>query len=57
MGTILSSVILPFAGKLLDRIGGRMMILATGIGLGISLLFFAHTVTLINSLSPVFQDF
>ena len=53
MGTILSSLILPFAGKLLDRIGGRMMILATGIGLGVSLLFFAQTVTLINSLSPV----
>ena len=57
MGTILSSLMLPFAGKLLDRIGGRMMILATGIGLGVSLLFFAQTVTLINSLSPVFSGF
>ena len=57
LGTILSSLILPFAGKLLDRIGGRMMILATGIGLGVSLLFFAQTVTLINSLSPVFSGF
>ncbi len=54
MGTILSSLILPFAGKLLDRIGGRMMILATGIGLGISLLFFAQTVILIKNLSPFF---
>ncbi|MDC0230025.1 MFS transporter [Deltaproteobacteria bacterium] len=57
MGTILSSLILPFAGKLLDRIGERVMILATGIGLGLSLLFFAQTVTLINSLSPVFSGF
>ena len=57
LGTILSSLILPFAGKLLDRIGARMMILATGIGLGLSLLFFAQTVTLINSLSPVFSGF
>jgi len=57
MGTILSSLILPFAGKLLDRIGARMMILATGIGLGFSLLFFAQTVTLINTLNPVFTDF
>jgi len=57
MGTILSSLILPFAGKLLDRIGERVMILATGIGLGVSLLFFAQTVTLINSLSPVFSGF
>ena len=57
MGTILSSLILPFAGKLLDRIGARIMILATGIGLGVSLLFFAQTVTLINSLSPVFSGF
>ncbi len=57
MGTILSSLILPFAGKLLDRIGGRMMIFATGIGLGLSLLFFAQTVILINTMSPVFSRF
>ena len=57
VGTILSSLILPFAGKLLDGIGARMMILATGLGLGVSLLFFAQTVTLINSLNPVFSGF
>ena len=57
LGTILSSLILPFAGKLLDRIGARMMILATGIGLGLSLLFFAQAVTLINTLNPIFTDF
>ena len=57
MGTILSSLILPFAGKLLDRIGARMMILATGIGLGAALLFFAQTVNLINTWSPVFSEF
>ena len=57
MGTILSCLILPFAGKLLDRIGARIMILATGIGLGLSLLFFAQTVTLINTLNPVFSEF
>ena len=54
MGTILS-VLFCLAGKLLDRIGARMMILATGIGLGLSLLFFAQTVTLINNLNPVFS--
>ena len=57
VGTILSSLVLPFAGKLLDGIGARMMILATGLGLGASLLFFAQTVTLINSLNPVFSGF
>ena len=57
MGTILSSLILPFAGKFLDLIGGRMMILATGIGLGVSLLFFAQTVSLINSFSPVSSEY
>ena len=57
MGTILSSLILPFAGKLLDLIGARIMILATGIGLGISLLFFAQTVSLINSFSPVSSEY
>ncbi len=56
-GTILSSLILPFAGKILDHIGARMMILATGIGLGSSLLFFAQTVALINSLNPVFSEY
>jgi len=54
IGTILSSLILPFAGKLLDRIGARMMILATGFGLGASLLFFSQTVALINTLSRAF---
>ena len=57
MGTILSSLILPFAGKLLDLIGARIMILATGIGLGVSLLFFAQTVSLINSFSPVSSEY
>ena len=57
MGTILSSLILPFAGKLLDLIGARIMILATGIGLGISLLFFAQTVSLINFFSPVSSEY
>ncbi|GIS84525.1 MAG: hypothetical protein CM1200mP16_08250 [Nitrospina sp.] len=52
-GTILSSLFLPFAGKLLDLIGARIMILVTGIGLGISLLFFSQTVSLINFFSPV----
>ncbi len=57
MGTILSSLILPFAGKLLDHIGARMMILATGIGLGAALIFFAQTVKLINYISPVFSKY
>ena len=57
IGTILSSLILPFAGKLLDHIGARIMILATGIGLGTALIFFSQTVTLINYISPVFSKY
>jgi len=57
IGTILSSLTLPFAGQLLDRIGARMMILGTGLGLGVALLFFSQTVALINTMSPVSSEF
>lgn len=39
IGTIGSSFILPFAGRFLDRVGSRVMIVLVSIGLGFSLLF------------------
>ena len=57
MGTILSSLTLPFAGKLYDRLGARVMIVATGIGLGVALLLFAQAIILINSLHPLLPKF
>lgn len=38
IGTITSGLILPIAGKLLDRIGVRLMSVLSSVGLGISLL-------------------
>ncbi len=42
IGTITSGLILPFAGKILDRIGVRFMSLFASIGLALSLLLFAN---------------
>ena len=40
-GTIISSLIVPVAGRLLDKLGARKMIVISGLGLGIALLFLA----------------
>ena len=41
IGTIISGLILPFAGRLLDRIGVRLMSVFASLGLGISLILLA----------------
>ena len=41
-GTILSSLLLPLAGRYYDLVGGRIMIVFAGIGMGISLLLLAE---------------
>ncbi|MBT3716941.1 MAG: MFS transporter [Deltaproteobacteria bacterium] len=54
-GTILSSLLLPLAGRYYDLVGGRIMIVFAGIGMGISLLLFAESLTiiqLVHSLLP-----
>ena len=54
-GTILSSLLLPLAGRYYDIVGGRIMIVFAGIGMGISLLLFAELLTiiqLVHSLLP-----
>jgi len=43
IGTILSSLLLPLAGRYYDLVGGRIMIVFAGIGMGISLLLFAES--------------
>ncbi len=43
IGTIVSGVILPYAGKLLDRIGVRIMSVLSSVGLGLSLLILSQT--------------
>lgn len=43
IGTVISGCILPFAGKLLDRIGVRMMSVFASVGLGLSLLALSQT--------------
>jgi OFA family oxalate/formate antiporter-like MFS transporter len=42
IGTITSGLMLPFAGKILDRIGVRFMSLFASIGLALSLIIFAN---------------
>lgn len=42
-GTIGSSLILPFAGRILDRIGGRLMTMAAALGLGTAMIMLAGT--------------
>ncbi|MHC4551357.1 MAG: MFS transporter [Planctomycetota bacterium] len=51
IGTIISGLILPYAGKLLDRIGIRLMSILSSIGLGISLLVISNVGPIRNSLS------
>jgi OFA family oxalate/formate antiporter-like MFS transporter len=43
IGTILSSLLLPYAGHLLDRIGARLMVLVVSVSLALSLLYLAWT--------------
>ena len=47
-GTILSSLLLPLAGRYYDLVGARIMIVFAGIGMGISLLLFAESLTIIH---------
>ena len=60
IGTILSSLFLPIAGRYYDIFGSRVMIVVAGIGLGISLILLSESYnlitlskTLLPGLSPV----
>ena len=55
-GTILSSLLLPLAGRYYDLLGARIMIVFSGIGLGFSLLLFSEASTLIQLLQSIFPD-
>ena len=56
IGTIASGLILPFAGKLLDRIGIRLMSIFASLGLAISLIVLSN-VEIINNLLARFIKF
>ncbi len=43
-GTLASSFILPYAGSLVDRLGARIMVVISSIGLSISLMIMSQTV-------------
>ena len=49
-GTILSSLLLPTAGRLYDLWGSRVMIFLAGTGLGLALLLFSETVWVLKQL-------
>ena len=42
MGTIASSFLLPFAGQMLDRVGSRVMVTVSALGLGASLVLLSQ---------------
>lgn len=50
IGTIGSSLLLPYAGKLFDRWGARVMVVFSSIGLGISLVLLGSEPWLMNQL-------
>ena len=43
LGTITSSFVLPYAGRLIDRIGTRIMVVISSLGLGASLLLLSFS--------------
>ena len=52
LGTIASSLLLPWAGSLTDRLGTRVMVVVSSVGLGLSLLIMSFTAvipTLVNT--------
>ncbi len=51
-GTIISGMILPIAGRLIDRLGVRIMAIVASLGLGISLLTISRCDRIIERLSP-----
>ena len=55
-GTILSSLLLPLAGRYYDLVGGRIMIVFAGIGMGLSLLLFAESLTIIQLIRSFFPN-
>ena len=54
-GTILSSLLLPLAGRFYDLWGSRIMILFAGTGLGVALLLFSESVWMLKMLEKVFH--
>jgi OFA family oxalate/formate antiporter-like MFS transporter len=48
VGTIASSFILPFSGKLLDSLGARFLIVIAASGMGVSLLMLGHVDDLLH---------
>ncbi|MCK5175712.1 MAG: MFS transporter, partial [Planctomycetes bacterium] len=51
-GTIISGMLLPIAGRLIDRLGVRVMAIVASLGLGISLLTISRCDRIIERLSP-----
>jgi len=55
-GTILSSLLLPLAGRYYDIVGARIMIVFAGFGLAFSLLLFSEKSAIIHLLHSIFPD-
>lgn len=52
IGTIASSFLLPLAGQFLDRVGSRVVVVLSALGLGISMIFLSQCDRLIGHAGP-----
>jgi len=55
VGTLGSGLLLPLGGRLIDRVGARVMVILSSLGLGITLLYLSFCDYLIASLNTVFS--
>ena len=54
LGTIASSLLLPFAGRLYDRKGARTMVVLASLGLGLTLLYLSSCDIISNAIRTLF---
>ena len=56
IGTLISGMILPFAGKLVDRFGVRVVAIVASVGLAVSLLTTSLSDEIVGKLSVYFVE-
>ncbi|MFP4134243.1 MAG: MFS transporter [Halothece sp.] len=54
IGTVGSGLLLPFGGKLIDRLGARLTVMLSAMGLGLTLVYLSLCDYLIETFNPLF---